>query len=70
MPSLMPWTCPACGIQIRHSRGEELPRTDRPYRCHVCRLELVIDERTNTLTVPPSADRDTLVHEQRRKSDR
>jgi hypothetical protein len=30
-----------------------LPRPGTIYRCHVCRLELTIDEATNKLTVPP-----------------
>jgi hypothetical protein len=47
----MPWKCPACLTQIRHDGdGPELRRL---YRCHVCRLELVLDERTNLMTVAP-----------------
>jgi hypothetical protein len=30
-----------------------LPRPGAIYRCHVCRLELTMDEHTNKLTVPP-----------------
>jgi hypothetical protein len=26
------------------------------YRCHVCRLELVLDEATNRMQVPPLPD--------------
>jgi hypothetical protein len=52
----MPWRCPACGIQIRHSPVEEMPRRGVRYRCHICRLELVIDENTNRLTVAPLGD--------------
>jgi len=52
----VPWKCPACGIQIRHSPIEDMPRVGHHYRCHVCRLELVIDENTNKLTVTPFDD--------------
>jgi hypothetical protein len=41
----MPWRCPACQIQIRHT-----------YRGHVCRLELILDERAGRLTVAPLRD--------------
>jgi hypothetical protein len=33
-----------------------LPRPGTVYRCHVCRLELMIDEATNKLTIPPFDD--------------
>jgi hypothetical protein len=29
------------------------PRPGHHYRCHVCRLELVIDEATQGMVVPP-----------------
>jgi hypothetical protein len=47
----MPWKCPACQTQIRHD-GDQ-PRPNQLYRCHVCRLELVLDEKTKKLTVAP-----------------
>jgi hypothetical protein len=47
----MPWTCPACQTAIRHE-GDQ-PHPHRIYRCHVCRLELVVDQRTSKLTVAP-----------------
>jgi hypothetical protein len=37
--------------QIRHDGDRPEPR--RLYRCHVCRLELIVDERTSLLTIPP-----------------
>jgi hypothetical protein len=46
-----PWKCPACQTQIRHD-GDR-PERKRVYRCHVCHLELVIDESTQTMTVAP-----------------
>ena len=49
----MPWKCPACRVPIRHSEAEERPRADAMYRCHICRLELVLDERDGRLTVAP-----------------
>lgn len=47
----MPWKCPACLTQIRHDG--DTPEPKRIYRCHVCRLELVLDEKTKTLKVAP-----------------
>jgi hypothetical protein len=49
----MPWRCPACQIQIRHSDLEEKPRPKTIYRCHVCRLELILDPNTARLIVAP-----------------
>lgn len=49
----MPWKCPACDIQIRHSEIEDRPRSSSIYRCHICRLELVFDEKTGKLMVAP-----------------
>ena len=49
----MPWKCPACHEQIRHSEAEERPRVGAHYRCHICRLELVLDPHTQKLTVAP-----------------
>jgi len=56
----MPWRCPACETPIRHSETEERPRIDVLYRCHLCRIELVFDLRTNKLTTAshPDADAD------------
>jgi DNA-directed RNA polymerase subunit RPC12/RpoP len=54
--ALMPWKCPACSTQIRHSDAEPAPRPGVIYRCPVCRLELVVDERTTKLTVAPLSD--------------
>ncbi len=47
----MPWKCPACQTQINHDG--DTPEFRRVYRCHVCRLELVLDEKTHKLTVAP-----------------
>ena len=52
----MPWRCPVCRIQIQHSELDPTPRSGARYRCHVCRLELVLDPETNKLTVTPVAD--------------
>jgi hypothetical protein len=52
----MPWRCPACQSQIRHNEFEETPRVGRVYRCHICRLELVVDSATGRLTAAPIAD--------------
>jgi hypothetical protein len=48
----MPWKCPACQTEIRHD-GPAPPLPTQIYRCHVCRLELVLNEQTNLLTVAP-----------------
>ena len=47
----MPWTCPACQTRIRHDSDQPHPHII--YRCHVCRLELLLDESTGRLTVAP-----------------
>ena len=49
----MPWRCPACETQIRPIEPEATPRPGVVYRCHVCRLELVVDDLTQKLMVPP-----------------
>jgi hypothetical protein len=47
----MPWKCPACGMSIQHR--EEMPRPGVVYRCHICRLELMVNGATGKLDVPP-----------------
>jgi hypothetical protein len=42
---------------IRHSETEAVPRSSIVYRSHICRLELVVDDMTQKLTVPPFPDR-------------
>jgi hypothetical protein len=54
----MPWTCPACGIAIRHGESNALPTAGAQYRCHVCRLELVFDKTGRKLIVPALDDAD------------
>jgi hypothetical protein len=49
----MPWRCPACHEQIRHSEFEEKPRLGALYRCHICRLELQLDPATERLKPRP-----------------
>jgi hypothetical protein len=46
----MPWHCPACQEQIRHAH-EIQPSVGVVYRCHICRLELVLDAKANQLIV-------------------
>jgi hypothetical protein len=54
----MPWTCPACQQQIRHSESEQEPRAGEKYRCHICRLELLADGYSREMVLAPSrADR-------------
>jgi hypothetical protein len=52
----MPWTCPACGNVIRHSDNEEMPQIGALYRCHICRLELVMDSAIRKLVAVPFDD--------------
>ena len=49
----MPWRCPACDTQIHHAPLEDRPRPNKLYRCHICRLELVLDPEAQVLTVAP-----------------
>jgi len=49
----MPWTCPACRLPISHSETEALPRRGITYRCHVCRLELVLRPPDGPLVLAP-----------------
>jgi len=49
----MPWTCPACRLPITHSETEVRPRHGVTYRCHVCRLELVVDRWDGRLVLAP-----------------
>jgi hypothetical protein len=45
----MPWKCPACRTSITRDGAE--PKPNRVYRCHVCHLELMLDESTHTRIV-------------------
>ena len=47
----MPWTCPSCHSLIRHEADEMLPRQGVVYRCHVCRLDLVVDATLRRLVL-------------------
>ena len=47
----MPWKCPACQTQMQHEGVA--PKPKQIYRCHVCHLELVLNEHTDTLIVAP-----------------
>jgi len=49
----MSWTCPACQNAIRHSDVETAPRSGVIYRCHVCRLELIVDQDRETMALAP-----------------
>ena len=48
----MPWKCPACRLAIQHE-AEIAPRPGVIYRCHICRLELVVDARDQVLVLAP-----------------
>jgi hypothetical protein len=47
----MPWLCPACDTPIRHHEPHPRPRV--MYRCHICRLELVLHAETGALMLAP-----------------
>jgi hypothetical protein len=47
----MPWKCPACQTQIRHEG--DAPRLGHIYRCHICRLELAVDQTSGKLQLAP-----------------
>ena len=47
----MPWKCPACQLHITHVDPE--PKDGQVYRCHICRLELVLDPVTGRLVLAP-----------------
>jgi hypothetical protein len=61
----MPWRCPACQLPIRHNELEDRPRLDARYRCHICRLELVLDPMTNKLIVAPIPNDDSGAKQKR-----
>jgi hypothetical protein len=43
-------------LPILHNEIEDRPRLGAAYRCHICRLELVLDPKTDHLTVAPMRD--------------
>jgi hypothetical protein len=65
----MPWKCPACSEQIRHAPGEDTPRQGAIYRCHICRLELMLDAEAGKLTLAPFPP-DTAADRPPRRSNR
>jgi len=50
------WKCPACTLSIAHSEAETEPRPGVTYRCQVCRLELILDEATDKLSLAPLSE--------------
>ena len=54
----MSWKCPACQTAITHDAAAAVPSPNTIYRCHVCRLELVVDPVTNKLALAPLESRD------------
>jgi hypothetical protein len=54
----MVWRCPVCDITIEHSRFVHRPKLGVRYRCHICRLELVLNTATDWLEVEPLPDDD------------
>ena len=53
----MLWKCPACQTAITHDPAAS-PSINAVYRCHVCRLELVVDTFTSKLTLAPLDSRE------------
>jgi hypothetical protein len=64
----MVWTCPACSLAISHHDSDPAPRPGVVYRCHVCRLELVLDVKAEKLTLAPL--RELAPDHEPRKQDR
>jgi hypothetical protein len=60
----MPWKCPACQTQIR--LDGDAPQPGQIYRCHVCRVELVLNEALQQLTVAPLPGESTNAASSRR----
>ena len=54
------WLCPACQTSIRHEHEPLSPRPGVIYRCHVCRLELVLNEGAGKQTSHPWSMRNRL----------
>jgi rubredoxin len=52
------WLCPACQTSIRPEHEPLSPRPGVIYRCHVCRLELVLNEGAGKLDVAPLVDQE------------
>jgi len=46
------WRCPACSTIILHAELDTAPRGGERYRCHLCRVELQLDNNTQCLMVP------------------
>ena len=53
----MPWICPACSLAIKHTDQDANPRPGVVYRCHICRLELILDPSSNKLVLAPLRER-------------
>jgi hypothetical protein len=51
------WKCPACTLSIAHSEAEAEPRPGVTYRCHICRLELILNETTDKLSMAPLSEK-------------
>ena len=49
----MLWRCPSCGAPLQPRKAEDQPG-DGPYRCHVCRLDLLVETNTHTLVLAPT----------------
>jgi hypothetical protein len=66
----MPWRCPACQTVIEHD--QHLPPEPRPgvvYRCHICRLELVVDVDSNKLMVARLPDENDRSNDRTRRTE-
>jgi hypothetical protein len=62
----MPWECPACRTPIRYEDYERV--LSPPYRCHVCELELVIENVTDQLVADTAKPRRGSTSRVRRKA--
>jgi hypothetical protein len=57
VPIAMPWECPGCRASIRLpliAADDYVPRPNYVYRCHGCRLDLVLSaDRQRMIAAPP-----------------
>jgi hypothetical protein len=53
------WRCPACQAPLQHDGDMSL--SDQIYRCHACRLDLVLDARIGGLAPARSQEPPALL---------
>jgi hypothetical protein len=61
----MSWKCPACQTAITRDPAASAPSLNTIFRCHVCRLELVVDPFSGELKLAPLEGRDRIESEKK-----